>query len=589
MIDNEKTGLLDKAKLEELEKEKKKRRRVGRMMIFWRRFYRHKMGVIGLSVIVFVVFLGVSAPYIAGEGKIVPFDPRKPNLQAQYLPPLSFESSQDENASQKLGGKEKTLGGIFVDELIYFTNGKSNSPLSYFLSNQFDRVVANQLSQIDSIVANDTGEELWIEGQEQFNHTTGIITLKNESFTGSALINFRVGGKIALNFRPLYDTISGFKFKLKVDTTSQESSWTQDIVLSLYKEGENLTSAKPLGTAKTKGYTVLTGGALIKASFVDFNFPVRDFFSPGIKVEINNTYTVVVDSGLLEMESRGVDQRLYIEATGDYFDPSHETNMNWNALTGWNTETPTPTEIFYKEEGWMTLVLVYHYTNRFHVFGTDALGRDILSATIWGATASMSVAFLAQSISICLGISCGAIAGYYGGLIDNLLMRIADIFLAIPGIFLLLMAVSIWEQITLPFIAITIGLLGWSGTARLVRAEFLHLREMEYIEAAHALGVQDRTIIFKHLLPNSLSPVIVNVSLGIAAVILIEAGLSFLGFGDPLAVSWGTAIQWGMQGHTLRFAPWVATIPGLAIFVVVIAFNLMGDALRDALDPRLKN
>ncbi len=138
------------------------------------------------------------------------------------------------------------------------------------------------------------------------------------------------------------------------------------------------------------------------------------------------------------------------------------------------------------------------------------------------------------------------------------------------------------------FIGLTLGLFNWSGTARIVRAEFLSLREMEYTDAARVLGVSDRGIMFKHLLPNALAPVIVTATLGVATVILIEAGLSFLGFGDPAAVSWGTAIQWGMTGSTLRFAPWVATIPGLAIFVAVMGFNLMGDALRDALDPRLR-
>ncbi|MHA2225429.1 MAG: ABC transporter permease [Candidatus Hodarchaeales archaeon] len=607
MTSVERSEFLDEEKLKELEKEKKKRRRVGRMMVFWRRFYRHKMGVFGLGVIVFITILGVLAPYIAGDGKLVPFDPREPAPAAQYLPPFSFEFDEDNNASQIKGGLEKTLAAIYYDIAISFTNGTATSPLTYPLdpvNSPMDSAIATQLSRIDHITANETGTELWVGNEGQFNNITGIITLSDSSFSGVALVDFRVGGKLAIKIRPTYDSIAGIRVKLKVQAESQISVWTEQLEASVYEDGTELIPENALSQpAVLEGYRVLTGGLGIRAALNDFFFPSVDFFSPGIKVTPNKTYVVVFETDLLGMAGRGVYQRLYLDATDECFwlpeglwcDTEHITNLNWNAKSGWNTKIPEPADsalglpgLKSKEEGWMSYFLAYYYTEKFHMFGTDSLGRDILSATIWGATASMSVAFLAQSIGIIIGVSLGAVSGYYGGTIDNILMRINDIFLSIPFFFLLLIAVAIWEKITLPFMAITIGLLGWSGTARIVRAQFLSLREMEYTEAARALGVQNRTIIFKHLLPNALAPVIVNETLGTAGVILVEAGLSFLGFGDPLAVSWGTAIQWGMTGNTLRFAPWVATIPGLAIFVVVIAFNLMGDALRDALDPRLR-
>ncbi|MFX0124457.1 MAG: ABC transporter permease [Candidatus Hodarchaeota archaeon] len=572
---------LAEEKLEEFEKEKQKRRRVGRLMIFFRRFRRHKVGMLGLAIIIFAALVGLLAPYIAGQGKLVPYDPQSINLNARYLPPLSYEIEMDDLASYKIRGMEKTVAAIYFDQQIYFSQGQGDFSISPYYE---------QLSRIDSITSLETGEELWNTSIGQYNLNTNIISLTDDSFNGTALVDYRIGGKLAIHIIPNYDTIAAIKLQMKVDTEFQAAKWGGQesyVYLYLYEEDGNINSTDDaIGSSRVPAYSIFTGGLGIRAALVQFNFGVS-----GIKVQKGNLYHVVLDTHVLEIKSQGVYQRMFIESTGTALDPQRLNSTNWNAITGWNKVIPTPNpgSFFPSSEGWLPLIHVFYLTNNFHVFGTDSLGRDILSATIWGATASLSVAFIAQAVGITIGLTVGTIAGYYGGFWDNLLMRITDIILSIPTLFLLLIAVAVWETITLPFMAVTIGLLGWSGTARLVRAQFLSLREMEYAEAALALGVPDRTIIFKHLLPNALAPVIVNETLGTAAVILIEAGLSFLGFGDPLAVSWGTAIQWGMTENSLRFAPWVATIPGLAIFVVVLAFNLMGDALRDAIDPRLKS
>ena len=172
-------------------------------------------------------------------------------------------------------------------------------------------------------------------------------------------------------------------------------------------------------------------------------------------------------------------------------------------------------------------------------------------------------------------------------------MRFTDVLLSVPTLFLIILMVAVFQSgdigagnVPIWAVAFTLGVLGWPGTARIIRAEFLRLRELEYTEAARALGASDFSIIFKHLVPNSMAPVIVNLTIGVAYNILTEAGLAFLGFGDPSAVSWGTLINAGF--FNLEQAWWVASLPGFAIFFAVMGFNLAGDGLRDALDPRLK-
>jgi peptide/nickel transport system permease protein len=219
--------------------------------------------------------------------------------------------------------------------------------------------------------------------------------------------------------------------------------------------------------------------------------------------------------------------------------------------------------------------------------GTDDLGRDVLARILYGARISLLVGFVAVGISTCIGVVIGALAGYYGGWVDGLVMRFVDIMLCFPSFFLILAVVAFLEP-SIWNIMIVIGLTSWMGVARLVRAEFLSLRERDYVQAAKALGARDGRIIFRHILPNALSPILVSATLGVAGAILVESALSFLGIGvQPPTPSWGNMLIAGKQ--TLGTAWWLSVFPGLAILVTVLGYNLLGEGIRDALDPRLKD
>jgi ABC-type dipeptide/oligopeptide/nickel transport system permease subunit len=221
-----------------------------------------------------------------------------------------------------------------------------------------------------------------------------------------------------------------------------------------------------------------------------------------------------------------------------------------------------------------------------HWLGTDDLGRDLASRIIGGSLISLEVGVGAILISLVIGLVCGAWAGYRGGWVDHLLMRITDIFLALPTVLFAMAMLAVFEPSLTMLIAV-LGFLGWPSIARVVRAQVLTQKEEEYILAARALGLGEQTILFRQVLPNTLAPVLVAVTIGIAGNILSEAWLSFLGIGvPPPAPSWGRMIDEGQAYLTTK--PWVCIFPGLAIFGTVLSFNLLGDWLRDVLDPRLK-
>jgi len=219
-----------------------------------------------------------------------------------------------------------------------------------------------------------------------------------------------------------------------------------------------------------------------------------------------------------------------------------------------------------------------------HLFGTDDLGRDIFSRAVYGARISLTVGIVAVFISITIGTLFGALAGYYGGWVDGIIMRFVDIMLAFPSIFLIL-AIQAMLTPNIYNVMIVIGLTSWMGVARLVRGEYLKIRELSYVEAARAIGCSDLRIIFRHILPNAQAPIIVAATLGMAGAILTESSLSFLGMGvQPPMSSWGNMLM-DAQAY-LRDAPWMAIIPGILIFTTVLSLYFVGEGLRERLDVR---
>ncbi|MBA4358098.1 MAG: peptide ABC transporter permease, partial [Desulfovibrio sp.] len=221
-----------------------------------------------------------------------------------------------------------------------------------------------------------------------------------------------------------------------------------------------------------------------------------------------------------------------------------------------------------------------------HLLGTDALGRDVLSRILFGARVSLWVGFVSVGISSIIGLVLGLVAGYFGRFTDEIIMRGVDVMLCFPSFFLILAVIAFLEPSLITIMAV-IGLTSWMGVARLVRAETLSLRGRDFVLAARVAGAGPARIIFRHILPNALAPVLVSATLGIAGAILIESSLSFLGLGvQPPDASWGNMLLDGKE--VLEIAPWLSVFPGLAILFTVLGYNLLGESLRDLLDPRLR-
>ena len=223
--------------------------------------------------------------------------------------------------------------------------------------------------------------------------------------------------------------------------------------------------------------------------------------------------------------------------------------------------------------------------SREHWLGTDTEGRDVLARMLYGTRISMTIGVVAVFIYVSIGVVLGALAGYFGGLVDNVVSRMIEVMICFPSFFLILTLAALIQERSIFHVMFIIGITSWTGVARLIRAEFLKHKSLEYVQAARALGIPPARIIFSHILPNALSPVLVSATFGVASAILIESSLSFLGIGDLTVASWGETLNTGRLEGKL----WLILAPGIAIFFVVTVFNLVGEGLRDALDPKLRS
>ncbi len=221
-----------------------------------------------------------------------------------------------------------------------------------------------------------------------------------------------------------------------------------------------------------------------------------------------------------------------------------------------------------------------------HWLGTDELGRDVAARMIHGTSVSVKVGFISMSIAAVIGIAVGSIAGYCGGKIDMIISRVIEVIVCFP-VFFLILAIMVWLEPSITNVMIVIGLTRWTSIARFTRGEFIRIKGQDYVTAAKALGISHRSIMFRHILPNALAPVLVSITFGIASAILVESGLSWLGFGVQAPnPSWGNILR--MAYDSLRVAPYLVYPPCVAIFMAVLSYNLVGDSLRDAIDPRLR-
>ncbi|WP_371812475.1 oligopeptide ABC transporter permease [Sporosarcina sp. Marseille-Q4063] len=233
------------------------------------------------------------------------------------------------------------------------------------------------------------------------------------------------------------------------------------------------------------------------------------------------------------------------------------------------------------------LLLVEQSPSSEHILGTNSVGHDNFSRLLYGSRVSLIVGFSAMSFTLIIGLITGAVAGYYGGVVDNIIMRLTDLVLALPFLVLALTIIALMEKITIGIFVTIIAITSWPTLTRIVRGTFLSLREQEFVLGARAIGASDTRIIFKHFIPNAIGPIIVNATLMMAAMIIIESALSFIGFGIPQPTpTWGNMISEAQSIRVLRYHPEAWIPPGLGILVTVLAINFIGDGLRDAFDPK---
>ena len=283
---------------------------------------------------------------------------------------------------------------------------------------------------------------------------------------------------------------------------------------------------------------------------------------------------------------------LYVPVVKEYFVdigwdtwPDGLANADWKSLEfDWSIFPPVPYRANETDNSF-PMIPPFAEGEHSHYLGTDQLGRDMLAGLIHGTRISLTVGLVAMGIATLIGVILGALAGYFGGWVDMVVSRVIEIFLNFP-VLLLIITIVAFLGANIFYMMVVIGLTGWMGIARLTRGEVLRVRNMEYVTAADALGFNPSRVILRHVIPNSLAPVLVSIAFGIASAILIEASLSFIGVGVPATVvTWGSTLNSGLSAV---YAWWLTVFPGFMIFLTVLSYNLLGDGLRDATDPRLK-
>ncbi|MFX0062306.1 MAG: ABC transporter permease [Candidatus Hermodarchaeota archaeon] len=517
---------IDDSKLE-LEAEKEKMRAASQLAVFWRRFRKHKLGMLGFGIFIVMIFFAITA-----------------DLFAPY--PWEYEGMLVESGPTPYG-LVSTIVGPWDTSIFEFLSPPDTGQISLNGLPAPDPIRAAIVS--DAEVPGDLNHGRPIYAACPFNVTPQL--------TG---INFSV--------------------ILSIDETDSIGLTEGGFMVQVVVNGENVRNWTLVEKDPVEISDYLNQGA---SNNVRLN--IMDISPDPIKVVVNWSPLTYYE---------GANQRS-LEVNDSVFLARYAYGLGSKNLTGWSYLTSSIRTLSDIAELNYGLPPFTDGEVGFHWLGTDQLGHDILTGLMYGARISLAIGFIAQTISVCIGISIGAISGYYSGILDDILMRIVDIVYAIPFFFLAILILSVFQDVIqgvnpefgAPIvIALLLGILGWTGVARVTRANFLSLRELEFADAARVLGASDARIIFRHLLPNALAPIIVLFTLGMSGVILSEAGLAFLGLGNPQTPSWGRMLQLSQAG--MRFAWWPAVLPGICIFFAVLAFNLIGDALRDALDPRLK-
>lgn len=616
--------------------------------LVWRQFKKRKIALYSLWIILFFFFIGVFAPFLANKVPIAFYSSYEEFYQYRFL---SWQKSHDNLVSAilerdkilKLQSEAKIEFEKLKKEIIELNKEKDEaSNKRESLTEQIQilekekgdhkkkieelkkqkKEYAVQLSKAkeNSLIANNTKVEkndILIQCKNRLNYENGFKTIKS-SLEG---MKFPVSSKIDTKIEAFINEYNLITESYNFDNFQnlKNPADLKKLILKLNEIGININQN-------------LDKRAVLKEFEMLLTFPVLETLSVLDIVFISTFLFIIILPVINWLYNRYLAQKIYLKnsmlvfyiafiaicvsiflISSSYSIPVNYKKLFYENYIGQHEENSLQADINKalmekKKDSFIVFPLVPYGFNENnveekrqepsllkyvsdekygrHLLGTDLTGRDVMSRMIWGARISLSVGFVAVSIYVFIGMIVGAIAGYFGGMVDMIISRIIEIVICFPSFFLILTIIAFIGP-SIFNIMIVIGLTSWTGIARLVRGEFLKLRNQDYVIAGKALGLSNSKIIFKHILPNALTPVLVSATFGIASAILTEASLSFLGFGvrEPFP-SWGQMISIG-QDDVFNFW-WLSLIPGFAIFISVTTYNLVGDALREAIDPRLK-